>query len=227
MLRKDRKELRFQVQFELGSLTSVPLVNGVVFAKCKLGSGGFMACSERVSIMQHAVAWNQAFEFTTKMTTSACGLLQPRVMRISVRRETKGGRSYEKLGFVDLNLAESAGAGRMERRFLLQGHKEKDLEKGVQKGLDNSILTVRNTFPTGGVGLQKTLQQTVTDWETRSVKGRIALSRDAPLIVAHTQYIISFLLRFPSLFLCLFLSPQLSPFENSSYVTFFFLLFAV
>lgn len=47
----------------------------------------------------------------------------------------KGGRSYFKLGFIDLNLAEYAGAGSVTRRFLLEGYDSKHR-------LDNSMLTL-------------------------------------------------------------------------------------
>ena len=34
----------------------------------------------------------------------------------------KGGRSYQKVGFVDVNLAEVAGCGKVERTHLLEGY---------------------------------------------------------------------------------------------------------
>ncbi|KAL8559834.1 hypothetical protein ACOMHN_030170 [Nucella lapillus] len=60
------------------------------------------------------------------MTASAnTGVLDPCVCRISVRKEMRGGRSHQKLGFVDLNLAHFAGAGQQTRRFLLEGYDAK------------------------------------------------------------------------------------------------------
>lgn len=40
-------------------------------------------------------------------------------------QEMKGGRSHQKLGFVDLNLAHYAGSGRQTRRYLLEGYDAK------------------------------------------------------------------------------------------------------
>lgn len=37
-------------------------------------------------------------------------------------KELKGGRSFQKLGFTDVNLAELAGAGLSSRRCLLEGY---------------------------------------------------------------------------------------------------------
>lgn len=53
---------------------------------------------------------------------ASTGILDPCTLRISVRKEIKGGRSYQKLGFIDLNLAEFAGSGLTRQRCLLEGY---------------------------------------------------------------------------------------------------------
>lgn len=50
-------------------------------------------------------------------------------------QELKGGRSFQKLGFTDLNLAEFAGSGQTTRRCLLEGYDTRHRQ-------DNSMLTV-------------------------------------------------------------------------------------
>ena len=50
-------------------------------------------------------------------------------------QESKGGRSYHKLGFADIDLAEFAGAGLTSRRYLLEGYDAKHRQ-------DNSVLKV-------------------------------------------------------------------------------------
>ena len=57
-------------------------------------------------------------------------------VRVSLRMERKGGKTTEKLGIVEINLAEFAGRGREERRYLLQS------EKKAAQGRTNSILRV-------------------------------------------------------------------------------------
>lgn len=47
-----------------------------------------------------------------------------------------GGRSYQKLGFCDVNLAELAGAGETTKRCLLEGY-------DPRRRQDNSVLRVR------------------------------------------------------------------------------------
>ncbi|KAL0896196.1 hypothetical protein ABMA27_012139 [Loxostege sticticalis] len=64
------------------------------------------------------------------------GVLEPALMRVSVRKECKGGRSYQKLGFCDVNLAELAGAGETTRRCLLEGY-------DLRRRQDNSVLRLR------------------------------------------------------------------------------------
>lgn len=51
-------------------------------------------------------------------------------------QELKGGRSFQKLGFCDLNLAEFAGSGQTMRRCLLEGYDTRHRQ-------DNSMLMVR------------------------------------------------------------------------------------
>jgi N-terminal C2 in EEIG1 and EHBP1 proteins len=50
-------------------------------------------------------------------------------------QEVKGGRTFQKLGFIDLNLAEFAGAGETTRRYLLEGYDTRHRQ-------DNSMLKV-------------------------------------------------------------------------------------
>lgn len=107
----------------------------------------------------HTVKWGQKFEFPCKMTSNAStGVLDPCTVRISVRKEIKGGRSFQvgfvgiflakawmtnwfliyvlqKLGFIDLNLAEFAGSGLTSRKCLLEGYDTRHRQ-------DNSMLNV-------------------------------------------------------------------------------------
>lgn len=58
-------------------------------------------------------------------------------------QEVKGGKSYTKCGFVDINLAEFAGAGSTSRRYLLEGYDSKNRQ-------DNSTLKVSITTISDG-----------------------------------------------------------------------------
>lgn len=50
----------------------------------------------REEVKNHTVRWGQKFEFLCKMTSNAStGVLDPCTVRISVRKEIKGGRSYQ------------------------------------------------------------------------------------------------------------------------------------
>ncbi|XP_034118203.1 protein FAM102B isoform X5 [Drosophila albomicans] len=132
-----KKKYRFNVEVNLQDLVEVALVNEVLFAKIRLLDGGsFQEYSSREEVRNHRVEWNRNFEFPCKMSANAStGVLDPCHLRISIRKEMKGGRSYYKLGFIDLNLAEYAGAGLTSRRFLLEGYDSRHR-------LDNSMLRV-------------------------------------------------------------------------------------
>uniref|UniRef100_A0A1B0FBK6 C2 NT-type domain-containing protein n=1 Tax=Glossina morsitans morsitans TaxID=37546 RepID=A0A1B0FBK6_GLOMM len=132
-----KKKYRFNVEVQLQDLDNVALVNEVLFAKIRLLDGGsFQEYSSREEVRNHRVEWNRNFTFPCKMSANAStGVLDPCYLRISIRKEMKGGRSYYKLGFIDLNLAEYAGAGLISRRCLLEGYDSRHR-------LDNSMLTV-------------------------------------------------------------------------------------
>ncbi|XP_037913773.1 uncharacterized protein LOC119653244 isoform X2 [Hermetia illucens] len=132
-----KKKYKFKVEVQLEELVEVALVNEVLFAKIRLLDGGsFQDYSARKEVENHVVKWNQNFEFICKMSANAStGVLDPCVLRISIRKEVKGGRSYNKLGFIDLNLAEFAGSGKTARRCLLEGYDQRHR-------LDNSMLLV-------------------------------------------------------------------------------------
>lgn len=84
----------------------------------------------------HTVNWGQQFSFQCKMSANAStGVLDPCLLRISIRKELKGGRSYQKLGFTDLNLAEFAGSGRTSKKTILEGYDTRHRQ-------DNSMLLV-------------------------------------------------------------------------------------
>ncbi|XP_059149903.1 early estrogen-induced gene 1 protein-like isoform X6 [Physella acuta] len=122
-----KKKFKFQVQLGLEELASVPFVTGVLFAKVRLNEGGsFTDLSSREEVNSNCVRWKSNFEFPCKMTASlTTGVLDPCNVRISVRKELKGGRSHQKLGYVDLNLAQFAGGGKVTRRYLLEGYDTK------------------------------------------------------------------------------------------------------
>ncbi|XP_035908551.1 serine-rich adhesin for platelets isoform X3 [Anopheles stephensi] len=132
-----KKKYKFSVELHLEELVEVPFLNAVLFAKIRLLDGGsFQEHSNREEVKNHTVKWGQKFEFPCKMTSNAStGVLDPCTVRISVRKEIKGGRSYQKLGFTDLNLAEFAGSGLTSRKCLLEGYDARHRQ-------DNSMLNV-------------------------------------------------------------------------------------
>ncbi|XP_056453347.1 EEIG family member 2-like [Gadus chalcogrammus] len=132
-----KKKFKFKVVFELDDLSSVPFVNGVLFCKVRLIDGGFSAESSREPVQANCVYWKKKLSFVCKMSANAgTGVLDPCVCRVSVRKEMKGGKTFVKLGFADLNLSEFAGSGSTTRRSLLEGYDTKNTRQ------DNSILKV-------------------------------------------------------------------------------------
>uniref|UniRef100_A0A3Q3E7W3 EEIG family member 2a n=1 Tax=Labrus bergylta TaxID=56723 RepID=A0A3Q3E7W3_9LABR len=132
-----KKRFKFKVDFDLEELSSIPFVNGVLFCKVRLLHGGFAEESTREQVQANCVHWKRRFSFICKMSANAVtGVLDPCVCRVSVRKELKGGKTFAKLGFADLNLSEFAGSGSTTRRCLLEGYDTKNTRQ------DNSILKV-------------------------------------------------------------------------------------
>ncbi|XP_013876981.1 protein FAM102B [Austrofundulus limnaeus] len=132
-----KKRFKFKIDVDLEELSSVPFVNGVLFCKVRLLDGGFAEESSREPVQANSVHWKKRFSFICKMSANAgTGVLDPCVCRVSVRKELKGGKSFAKLGFADLNLSEFAGSGGTVRRCLLEGYDTKNTRQ------DNSILKV-------------------------------------------------------------------------------------
>merc|ERR1719510_753366 len=106
-----------------------------------------------MEIQNHSVKYSARFSFPCKMNANAnSGILDTCKCRISIRMEEKGGRHFRKLGFVDVNLAEYAGAGPSTQRYILQPYDS-------SHRLDNSIvqLTVNITLREGDTIFQRPL----------------------------------------------------------------------
>ncbi|XP_024124245.1 protein FAM102A isoform X2 [Oryzias melastigma] len=133
-----KKKFKFQVSFTLEELTAVPFVNGMLFCKVRLMDGDFRALSSREEVQQNCVQWKRRFSFECKMSANpVTGVLDPCICRVSVRKELKGGKSFSKLGFADLNISEFAGSGsNTVRCCILEGYDTKNSRQ------DNSILKV-------------------------------------------------------------------------------------
>ncbi|CAL4063230.1 unnamed protein product, partial [Meganyctiphanes norvegica] len=99
------------------------------------GDGSVLEAIPRLCVQEHAVRWDARFSFTCKMTANAStGELDTCVCRVSVRQEVRGGKSFQKLGYADVNLAEFAGSGGSQR-YLLEAYDSKHR-------LHNSMLKV-------------------------------------------------------------------------------------
>jgi len=135
-----KKKYKFNVDFYLDELSSVPLIHGLLFAKLRLKSNRkSKLLSSRKEVEDHSVKWFTKFNFTCKMTANALnGCLDSCFLRVSIRKEVNGGITYQKLGFVDVDLAEFAGCGLTSKMFLLEGYKDTKTHRQ-----DNSTLKVQ------------------------------------------------------------------------------------
>nr|XP_039269401.1 protein FAM102B-like isoform X1 [Styela clava] len=136
-MRMTKKRYKFQVTLHLEELCSVPFVTGTIYCKVRLRDGGsFTDNTKRADVQDHSVTWKSKFQFQCKMSADpTTGVLESCTLRISVRKELKGGKASAKVGLVDLNLAEFAGSNHTPRHCLLEAYQDKNR-------LDNSLLKV-------------------------------------------------------------------------------------
>jgi len=149
-----KKRYKFQVELTLNELTEVSFGKAILFAKVRqLDGGSFSDFSLRKEVANHAVVYSEPFHFPCKMNAnSTTGVLESCKCRVSIRKEEKGGKNYRKIGFVDVDLAEYAGAGPSTQRYILQAYDQ-------HHRLDNSMvqLTLNITLREGDPVFQRPL----------------------------------------------------------------------
>eukprot|EP01134_Creolimax_fragrantissima_P003889 CFRG3889T1 len=132
-----KKERKFQVVFHISQLSSIPSVNGSLRASLQLGKRK-LGITHRRDISNFKVNWDQTFEFKCVIQANIQELLQPCLCQVKIYKETRFG-SY-KIGFVKVDLAEFAGQGEVERRYILSG------DESHKRRRDNSILQIKATL---------------------------------------------------------------------------------
>ncbi|RNA25095.1 hypothetical protein BpHYR1_044089 [Brachionus plicatilis] len=162
-----KRKVKFAIQIDIEELLSVPYVNGVLFCKVRLCDGGnHVSYSSKKEVNNSKVLWldDSAIQFDVKvvqlysLATSSPNLhkndqkliilgYEPCFCRISVRKELRGGKSYQKLGYVDYNLSEYIlnYQQHYEHEFCANRIlKEYDTNsKKNQQRLDNSVLKIK------------------------------------------------------------------------------------
>ncbi|CDW52707.1 protein FAM102A [Trichuris trichiura] len=135
-----KKRFKFQVDMLLADMCNVPFVNAILYSKIRLLDGGnFCDHTSRADVVNHHIYWGKVSRFVCRISSCVnTGVLEPCICRISVRKEVKGGRSFQKLGYVDVNLSEFAGSGidGLTRTYLLEGY------NAGQQRQDNSLIRV-------------------------------------------------------------------------------------
>ncbi|KAL3309572.1 hypothetical protein Ciccas_011880 [Cichlidogyrus casuarinus] len=122
-----RKKMVADVTIHISELTYAPYFNGVLFTKLRiLQSRG----TSQYSCNEH--------NFRCKLQLNgASDVLEPKYLKVSVRKESDSGKSYSKLGYVLINLAcfASPPALTHQRKYILEGY-------SVTGRQDNSLLAL-------------------------------------------------------------------------------------
>ncbi|CAF4678052.1 unnamed protein product, partial [Rotaria sp. Silwood2] len=117
----------FDVDLKVERVLSLPYASGKFFFKIRLLNGGnhVYICHERFEVHENKIEFNISDHFPVKMTSRVDNFtLDHCYCRISIRKEGRAGRSYEKIGYYDLDLASVAGSGDESKACLLNGYKQ-------------------------------------------------------------------------------------------------------
>jgi hypothetical protein len=133
-----KRKLRFEVQLTLQELTNVATRDASVWVKVKC-PGCAAVESRRTKLADQAVVWGETFPLVCNMTVDdASNVVDSLVVRLSVRAAAAatgggaaaaaaaggggggGGGAFERLGVVNIDLAELVGVRETERGFLLE-----------------------------------------------------------------------------------------------------------
>lgn len=117
-----KRKVKFTIHLNIQELLSVSYLNGVLFCKVRLCDGGnHISYSSKKEVSNSSVSWStdlpiqfdvktvQLYTITSDLqSTLAMSVVgyEPCLCRVSVRKELRGGKSYQKLGYVDYNLAD-------------------------------------------------------------------------------------------------------------------------
>lgn len=117
-----RKRFLFQIEITLQDLESIPFLSGQIFAKVKLVEpfSRFICKTKKFEITNHTAIFNDKIAFRSKFIANRDGYLLPVILRISFRRETLGGKSYDKIGYVNIDLSQHAGSICPSQHYLIQ-----------------------------------------------------------------------------------------------------------
>lgn len=121
-----RRKCKLNVKVTIQELLGVPYINGMFFCKVRLINGGsFESFTARRELLSTSVLWDQLFAFEVKLfLNSELRKYEDCLLRISVRKELKGGKTLQKLGFVDYNLADYLNKSEVLKR-VLKGYDDK------------------------------------------------------------------------------------------------------
>lgn len=140
-----KRKVKFTIQLTIQELLSVPYLNGVLFCKVRLCDGGhYVSYSSKKEVSNSSVLWtnDSPIQFEVKTTqfyqnssvnkssaneSNSPGTVrdiitgyEPCLCRISVRKESRGGKSYQKIGYVDCNLTDFIYKYQLEQTRLCQ-----------------------------------------------------------------------------------------------------------
>lgn len=115
----------------------MPYINGMFFCKIRLINGGsFESFTNRRELLSTSVLWDESFAFDVKLVTNGeSRKYEDCLLRISVRKELKGGKTLQKLGYVDFNLTDYLNKSETIKR-VLKGYDDKTR-------YDNSYLKIK------------------------------------------------------------------------------------
>jgi N-terminal C2 in EEIG1 and EHBP1 proteins len=116
----------FEARLSIAQLDSIPVTSAVMFVRWEVLRASLATPPTGRTLSKpveqgNVVRWNEAFEFSVRIPSDPrdASLLQPCVLRLSIRSERRRKTGDDQHGVVEVDLAEVAGVGRVARSFLV------------------------------------------------------------------------------------------------------------
>jgi N-terminal C2 in EEIG1 and EHBP1 proteins len=116
----------FEARLFIAQLDSIPVTSAVIFVRwdvvqASLANPPTGRTVSRVVEQGNVVRWNESFALNVRIPSDPSDplLLQPFVLRLSIRSERRRKAGFDQLGVVELDMAEVAAIERVNRSFLV------------------------------------------------------------------------------------------------------------
>jgi hypothetical protein len=116
--------LRFRVHVTIHSLEHIPYARGFIMIKWKTKGHKHEGITATREVTAYTCHFNEDFEYEQQLSVNKkTNIVQSEILRLSVRQDLTGRDDFERMGIVEIDLAQFAGTREITTIFLLKESK--------------------------------------------------------------------------------------------------------